>query len=100
VTADPQVPRTTLDGLLERLSGFHLNLDFPSILKLFTSDCVQQETNQLTITQKGEGALQCLKETGIGEHRLYLILRILESIQTDEASYSDVLAQIAETLQP
>ncbi len=100
ITIDPRVPCTTLDSLLERLSGFHLNLDFPSILKLFTSDCVQQEGNQLTITKKGDSALQCLKETGISEHLLYLILRVLESIQTDEASYSDVLAQIAKTLQP
>jgi hypothetical protein len=100
ITTDPRLPRTTLDSLLERLSGFHLNLDFPSILKLFCADYVHQEGNQLAITQKGEGALHCLKEIGIGEHRLYLILRALESIQTDEASYSDVLAQIAKTLQP
>lgn len=100
ITIDPRLPRTTLDCLLERLSGFHLNLDFPSILKLFCSDYVQQEGNQLTITPKGDSALQCLKETGIGEHHLYLILRVLESIQTNEASYSDVLAQIAESLQP
>jgi hypothetical protein len=98
-TIDPQLPRSTLEAFLDRLDGCQLNLDFPSILKLIYSDYAQQEGGEITVTPKGEAVLQRTEKTGVSGWRLYVILRLLENIQTDEAAYEAVLRQIQETVQ-
>jgi hypothetical protein len=98
-TIDPQLPRSTLEAFLDRLDGCQLNLDFPSILKLIYSDYAQQEGGKITVTPKGEAVLQRMEKAGLTGCRLYVILRLLENIQTDEAAYKVVLRQIQETVQ-
>jgi hypothetical protein len=98
-TIDPQLPRSTLEAFLDRLDGCQLNLDFPSILKLIYSDYAQQEGGKITVTPKGEAVLQRTEKAGVSGWRLYVILRLLENIQTDEAAYEAVLRQIQETVQ-
>jgi len=94
VTIDPQLPSSTLGAFLDRLDGYQLNLDFPSFLKLISGDYVQATDGNLTITPKGQALLHQTDRVGLTSQRLYLILRLLEDIQTDEASYADVLGLI------
>jgi hypothetical protein len=97
-TIDPQLPRSTLEAFLDRLDGCQLDLDFPSILKLTYSGYAQQEGGNITVTPKGEAVLQRIEKAGLTGWRLYVILRLLENIQTDEAAYEAVLRQIQETV--
>ena len=96
-TIDPQLPRSTLEAFLDRLEGCQLNLDFPSILKLTCSGYAQQEGGKIVVTPKGLALLQLIEQAGLTGWRLYVILRLLENIQTDEAAYGEVLGQIQET---
>jgi hypothetical protein len=98
-TIDPQLPRSTLEAFLDRLDECQLDLDFPSILKLTYSGYAQQEGGKITVTPKGETVLQRTEKAGLTGWRLYVILRLLENIQTDEAAYEAVLRQIQETVQ-
>ena len=98
-TIDPQLPRSTLEAFLDRLDECQLDLDFPSILKLTYSGYAQQEGGKITATPKGEAVLQRTEKAGLTGWRLYVILRLLENIQTDEAAYEAVLRQIQETVQ-
>ncbi len=98
-TIDPQLPRSTLEAFLDRLDECQLDLDFPSILKLTYSGYAQQEGGKITVTPKGEAVLQRTEKAGLTGWRLYVILRLLENIQTDEAAYEAVLRQIQETVQ-
>jgi len=98
-TIDPQLPRSTLEAFLDRLDGCQLDLDFPSILKLTYSGYAQQEGGNITVTPKGEAVLQRIEKAGLTGWRLYVILRLLENIQTDETAYEEVLRQIQETVQ-
>jgi hypothetical protein len=98
-TIDPQLPRSTLEAFLDRLDECQLDLDFPSILKLTYSGYAQQEGGKITVTPKGEAVLQRTEKAGLTGWRLYVILRMLENIQTDEAAYEAVLRQIQETVQ-
>ena len=43
--------------------------------------------------------MQRTEKAGLTGWRLYVILRLLENIQTDEAAYEAVLRQIQETVQ-
>jgi hypothetical protein len=97
-TIDPQLPCSTLEAFLDRLEGCQLNLDFPSILKLTYSGYAQQEGGKITVTPKGQALLQRIEQAGLTGWRLYVILRLLENIQTDEAAYGEVLGQIQETV--
>lgn len=94
LTIDPQIPRSTLGAFLDRLDGCQINLHFPSLLKLIDSDYVQATERNLTITPKGQTLLHQMDRIGLTSQRLYLILRLLENIQTDEASYAEVLKLI------
>ena len=94
VTVDPHLPSTTLQAFLDRLDGYQLNLDFPSLLKLIGSDYVQATDGNLIIAQKGQALLHQMDRIGLTSRRLYLILRLLENIQTDEAAYTEVLELI------
>ena len=98
VTIDPVLPRSTLEAFLDRLDGCQLNLDFVSMGQLVGCGCVLQEEGMLAITPKGDAVLDCAERAGLTGWRLYLILRLLENIQTDESSYAEVLRQIQETL--
>jgi hypothetical protein len=98
-TIDPQLPRSTLEAFLDRLDECQLDLDFPSILKLTYSGYAQQEGGKITVTPKGETVLQRTEKAGLTGWHLYVILRLLENIQTDEAAYEAVLRQIQETVQ-
>jgi hypothetical protein len=98
-TIDPQLPRSTLEAFLDRLDECQLDLDFPTILKLTYSGYAQQEGGKITVTPKGEAVLQRTEKAGLTGWRLYVILRLLENIQTDEAAYGAVLRQIQETVQ-
>ena len=99
VTIDPLLPDNTLQTFLGRLEGCQLNLDFASILQLIHCGYVRQGAGTITITPKGEAVLDCAEKAGLTGWRLYLILRLLENIQTDESSYEAVLRQIQETVQ-
>lgn len=99
VTIDPLLPDNTLQTFLGRLEGCQLNLDFASILQLIHCGYVGQGAGTITITPKGEAVLDCAEKAGLTGWRLYLILRLLENIQTDESSYEAVLRQIQETVQ-
>ena len=68
-------------------------------LKLNYSGYAQQEGAKITVTPKGETVLQRTEKAGLTGWRLYVILRLLENIQTDEAAYEAVLRQIQETVQ-
>jgi len=94
VTIEPQLPSKTMAALLDRLEGFQLNLDFPSFLKLIRNDYIQTPNRNLTITAKGEALLNQTDRIGLTYQRLYLILRLLENIQTDEAAYADVVGLV------
>ncbi len=94
VTIEPQLPSSKLGAFLDRLDGFQLNLDFSSFLKLVRGDYVQTTDENLTITAKGEALLHQADRVGLTSPRLYLVLRLLENIQTDEAAYTDVLGLI------
>lgn len=91
VTIEPQLPSSKLSAFLDRLEGFQLNLDFSSFLKLVRGDYVQTTNENLTITGKGEALLHQADRVGLTSPRLYLVLRLLENVQTDEAAYTDVL---------
>jgi hypothetical protein len=97
-TIDPQLPRSTLEAFLDRLDECQLDLDFPSILKLTYSGYAQQEGGKITVTPKGQALLERIEQAGLTGWRLYVILRLLENIQTDEAAYGEVLGQIQETV--
>jgi hypothetical protein len=99
VTIEPQLPSATLVAFLNRLDGYHLNLDFPSFVKLIRDDCIQTSDGNLTITAKGKALLHQADRARLTTQRLYLILRLLENIQTDEASYADVLGLIQQNYQ-
>jgi len=96
---EPQVPRGTLSAFLDRLEGCQLNVNFPSLLKLLQAGYVQQEGDKIAVTPKGDAVLHCVDKAGLTGWRLYLILRLLENVQTDEAAYEEVLKRIQETLQ-
>lgn len=98
VAIEPQIPSTTLAAFLDHLDGYQLNLDFPAFLKLVRGDYVQTTNGNLTITPKGQALLQQTDRVGLTSQCLYLILRLLENIQTDEASYADVLGLIQRNL--
>ena len=93
-TIEPQLPSSKLSAFLDRLDGFQLNLDFSSFLKLVRGGYVQTTGENLTITGKGEVLLHQADRVGLTSPRLYLVLRLLENIQTDEAGYADVLGLI------
>lgn len=93
-TIEPQLPSSKLSAFLDRLDGFQLNLDFSSFLKLVRGNYVQRTDENLTITAKGEALLHQADRVGLTSPRLYLVLRLLENIQTDEAAYADVLGLI------
>lgn len=99
MTIEPQLPSTTLAAFLDRLDGYQLNLDFPSFLKLVRDDYIQTTDGNLTITAKGRALIHQADRTRLTGQRLYLILRLLENIQTDEASYADVLGLIQRNFQ-
>jgi hypothetical protein len=99
ITIEPQLPATTLSAFLDRLDGYQLNLDFPSFLKLVREDYLQTADGNLTITEKGRALLHQADRARLTSQRLYLILRLLENIQTDEASYADVLGLIQRNCQ-
>lgn len=99
VTIDPLLPDNTFQSFLGRLEGCQLNLDFAAILQLLHCGYVRQGAGTITITPKGEDVLDCAEKAGLTGWRLYLILRLLENIQTDESSYEKVLRQIQETVQ-
>lgn len=99
ITIEPQLPATTLAAFLDRLDGYQLNLDFPSFLKLVRDDYIQTTDGNLTITGKGRALLHQADRARLTSQRLYLILRLLENIQTDEASYADVLGLIQRNCQ-
>ncbi len=94
VTIEPQLPSATLAAFLDRLDGYQLNLDFPSFLKLVKDGYLQTSNGNLTVTAKGQDLLLQADRIRLTGQRLYLILRLLENIQTDEASYADVLGLI------
>ncbi len=96
---EPQVPCATLPALLDRLEGYQLNVNFPSFLKLVQTGHAQQEGDKITVTPKGDAVLHCIEKAGLTAWRLYLILRLLENVQTDEAAYEEVLNRIQETAQ-
>ena len=96
---EPQVPRGTLSAFLDRLDAYQLNVNFPSFLKLLQAGYVQQEGDKITVTPKGDAVLHCVDKAGLTGWRLYLILRLLENVQTDEAAYEEVLNRIQETVQ-
>jgi len=95
---EPQVPRGTLSAFLDRLDAYQLNVNFPSFLKLLQAGYVQQEGDKITVTPKGDAVLHCVDKAGLTGWRLYLILRLLENVQTDEAAYEEVLKRIQETM--
>jgi hypothetical protein len=94
VTIDPQLPCTTLEAFLDRLEAYELNLDFPPLLKLIGSDYAQSTDGNLMITPKGQALLHQIDQVGMTGRCLYSILRLLENIQTNEASYTEVLTLI------
>lgn len=98
VTVDPQLPGTTMEALLERLDGYQLNLDLAAFLQLIRSGYVRMTDGDLAISPRGKALLCQADRLGLTCRRLYLILRLLENIQTDEASYSDVLRFIRQKL--
>ncbi len=94
VSIEPQLPSAALTSFLDRLDGYQLSLDFPAFLKLATNGCLQPNNGNLTITAKGQELLHHADRIRLTSHRLYLVLRLLENILTDEASYADVLGLI------
>lgn len=90
-TIEPQLPSTTLAAFLDRLDGYQLNLDLLSFLKLVGDEYIQTRDRNLKITEKGQALVHQADRVGLTNQRLDLILRLLENIQTDEASYADVL---------
>lgn len=91
VTIEPQLPSATLTAFLDHLDGYQINLDFHPFLKLTRGDHLQASNGNLTITASGQTLLHEAYRAGLTSQRLYLILRLLENIQTDEVSYADVL---------
>lgn len=94
VTIEPQLPSATQAAFLDRLDGYQLNLDFASFLKLVKDGYLQTANGNLTVTATGQELLFQADRIRLTSQRVYLILRLLEYIQTDEASYADVLGLI------
>ena len=92
------LPNSTLNELLDRLTGKELNLDFSAVLKPLHNDFIVQQEQAVGITAKGNKIIGCLLNAGLTERVFYLLLRALENIRLNESSYTDVMNQIAGTL--
>jgi len=91
-------PANTLDALLQRFTSRQLNIDLSALLKPMMIDYITQQGQTIELTPKGLKVLECLQNMGLSHRVFYLLLRVLENIQTNESSYNDVMHQIADAL--
>ncbi len=92
-------PKSTITGFLEYLSGQELNIDLEAYSRLLSGGYIQQQGQDVSLTDSGKALIRVLEEAHLNRWVLYLILRALENIKTDRSGYNDVMSQIAETLQ-
>ena len=90
--------QTTFNAFLTKLSSQQLNLDPYAFQKLLDNNIIIKDNQNISITSSGEKILKILADEGLTQRVFYLLLRILENIQTDEASYSTEMHKIAKSL--
>jgi hypothetical protein len=88
----------TLDQLIRRVQSQQLNLDVSALLKPLMSDYIAQDGQKLQLTENGKIILKCLNNAGLTARVLYIVLRALEGIYTNESSYHDIMSKISKAL--
>jgi hypothetical protein len=91
--------QSTITGFLDYLSSQELNIDLEAYSRLISGGYVQQQGQDISLTDSGKALIRVLEEAHLNRRVLYLILRALENIKRNQSGYNDVMSQIAETLQ-
>jgi hypothetical protein len=98
-TVEPDLPRDTVEGLLDRLDGYRVGLDLPDLMAL-SPRYLRVDGRKLSVTQQGYALLRKAEEAGVTFARLYLVLRLLEKIQSEEMSYHETLQLLLKLFPP